>query len=305
MIRYGQAFDNIDAAVANESATWVTRAQTRTALFTQTGTYLEKYTDPATQKTQNLEPFWGEVKPLFMRRQFNKCVYCEQRLEGGDYGPVQWDLEHFRPKGRVREWPTRKHKIPDPYMFATGEASADGYYLLAYHLHNYAAACKPCNSALKSDYFPVAKTRVVGGTHPSDYKAEEAFLPYPLGVADEDPEDLITFDGATAVPKWTEAQNPAKYRRGRVTIDFFDLNREELEVKRAKHLLNSIWLMFKLSEAGDEQAKRLFAAAQTERAEFTACTKRFVEVCQASRAKAETMTRDFERLIQIAETYPI
>jgi hypothetical protein len=150
---------------------------------------------------------------------------------------------------------------------------------------------------LKGAYFPIANARVVGGTHPNDYASEGAYLPYPLDPSDDDPEELITFDGAKAVPKWTEAQNVAKYRRGRVTIDFFDLNRDELTRFRAAHLLN-VWAQFQLAQGGNnEQAKRRIKKVLLPQLPFVSCTKQFLRVCETDRAKAEDMTLRFEVIV--------
>lgn len=296
MIRYAEALNDIAAEAAKAMPSWNIKAKERTDLFARLGRYTEEYTEPTTGKAHKLPPFWSEIKPIYMRRQFNKCVYCEQWLEGGNYGPVAWDLEHFRPKGRVQAWPTRKHILP--YDFMTGDESSEGYFLLAYHLHNYAAACKPCNSALKGDYFPIAGSRAKGGTHPSDYVSEKAFLPYPLGLFDEDPEDLITFEGAVAEPKWSEAQNTDRFRRGRVTIDFFDLNRDELTYLRASYLLNTVWSLFQLAENGSEQAKRRMQSVQSPRAPFTNCARCFLRLCHTDRNKAAAMTLNFEIVVE-------
>lgn len=160
MIRYPQALIDIEAVVADESPTWLTRARKRTALLIKLQRYTETVIDPE-GKTQKLAPFWGDVKQIYMRRQYNKCVYCEIGLEGKEYARVQWDLEHFRPKSNVRRW--RKHT----YSFSTGDDWPVGYYQLAYHLHNYAVSCKTCNSPFKSDYFPGILGPELSGTRQS------------------------------------------------------------------------------------------------------------------------------------------
>jgi hypothetical protein len=122
-------------------------------------------------------------------------------------------------------------------------------------------------------------------------------LPYPLGLSDDDPEDLITFVGAEAVPKWNEAQNARKFRRGRVTIEFFDLNRDELTRLRASHLLNTVWAQFKLAAMNDEQAKRRLRKLLLPQFPFISCTKQFLHICETDRAKAEDMTLRFEVIV--------
>ena len=76
----------------------------------------------------------------------------------------------------------------------------NGYYRLAYHIFNYAAACKPCNSALKKNGFPIAGTYRLEADDLEALKDEEAYLIYPLGDMDEDPEELIEFHGVVPRP---------------------------------------------------------------------------------------------------------
>jgi hypothetical protein len=95
---------------------------------------------------------WSQIKPVFMRRQADKCVYCEFPLGGRS----TQDVEHYRPKSKISVWPTGGTV---PYEFTTGEAGANGYYWLAYDPMNYAASCKDCNSALKRDAFPILSNR--------------------------------------------------------------------------------------------------------------------------------------------------
>jgi hypothetical protein len=152
---------------------------------------------------------WSDIKPVFMELQANKCAYCERKLSGRPYGNREHDVEHFRPKSRLRAWPDKAlHKhLMDPatgrikeYGFALGSAEARGYALLAFEPLNYCTACARCNQSLKSDFFPVRGTRVLTQGHPARLKAEKAFLPYPIGRIDDDPAKLITFAGVVPKP---------------------------------------------------------------------------------------------------------
>jgi uncharacterized protein with PIN domain len=298
MIRYPQALEQIEAALNEEAKNWFTRAKARTNLFAKKGKYTEETLDAAGKK-KTLAPFWSEVKPVYMRRQYNKCIYCETKLEGQEDAYVQWDLEHFRPKSAVRKWPSKKSAYR--YDFDTGDASAVGYYMLAYHPYNYAAACKTCNSPFKSDYFPVASARLVGKPHPSDYASEEAFLVYPLDSVDEDPEDLISFVGEKAEPKYTRGQDYQKWRRGRVMIDFFGLNRDGLIVNRAAWLREAVWPNVVGADRNDPDALRMLSRIRSERAQFTNCSKCFLELCQTNRPEAARMIPVFDEIIRSME----
>ena len=205
MIRYADALDEIDTAMRIISPDWRTRAIERTDLFERIGRYCERYVDPATGLEQSLDPFWGELKSVFMRRQYNKCAYCETKLEGGSFASVAWDVEHFRPKSQVSAWkPKPRIAHSTDYSFPLGNPSQVGYFLLSYQVLNYAVACKICNTTFKGNYFPVIRSRVLTARHPSDCIGEQTYLPYPLGTSDEDPEDLIRFEGAEALPRYSE-----------------------------------------------------------------------------------------------------
>jgi len=295
MIRYSDALDQIELTVETEAPGWLEKAAQRTALFSSLERYTEDYVD-ADGARRKPASFWSEVKPVFMRRQHNKCIYCETKLEGEAFSTVQWDLEHFRPKGNVRAWPGKKATFL--YDFPTGSDWEAGYYLLAYHLHNYAAACKTCNSPFKSDYFPIAAARVSGGAHPEDYAAEGAYLVYPLGNVDQDPEELVTFDGVTATPRPLREQDEADWRRARVLIDFFGLNRDGLVAKRAWWLLHAVWPSFQAAKREEETALRNVNRLRSARAPYTNCTKCFLEVCNENPQKAEAMVSVFESIIE-------
>src|ERR1043166_3089106 len=92
---------------------------------------------------------------------------------------------------------------------------SDGYYLLAYHLGNYAVACKPCNTILKGSYFPIAGARMTDKDNPADLAAEKPLLIFPIGDQADDPQTLIRFDGHIPVPVSTDA-NAYDYQRTRV-----------------------------------------------------------------------------------------
>lgn len=206
------------ADIAALDANWIQKAATRTAALTAAGRFNET------------SSIWSTVKEVFMRLQLDKCAFCERQFENPDYGRIEFDLEHFRPKSAVDAWPDAKLHPTLSYAFPTGIAGAGGYYWLAYELSNYAASCKVCNSTFKSSYFPIAGDRC---TAPSgDLTSEAPYLCYPIGDGDTDPEKLIGFVATTAVPV---GKTKAAKLRGRVIIDFFGLNaRLQLHRERAR-----------------------------------------------------------------------
>ena len=152
-------------------------------------------------------------------------------------GDIANDIEHFRPKSKVAVW-----KAPRQFVAAgvtltapAGPKGDPGYRNLAYHPWNYAASCKVCNSVLKKNYFPIAGTRQSTATDPRKMKNEQAFFIYPIGDLDDDPENLIRFDGMHPEP--SAPQETREYLRAIVTIEVFQLNdavlRKELFRARA------------------------------------------------------------------------
>ncbi len=220
MIRY--SFDTAAALaeIAKLDPKWKSKADKRTVKFVKARAYSEK------------SSLWSTIKPVYMGLQCNKCVFCERQFENERYGKIEFDVEHFRPKSSVKAWPDATAHPALAYGYDTGPASVSGYYWLAYDLENYAASCKACNSALKSNYFPVGDAR---GQAAVGFKAllkEKPFLCYPLGDLDADPEDLVSFVATIATPK---AKDGHARERGQIIIDFFDLNgRDVLHQQRAQ-----------------------------------------------------------------------
>jgi hypothetical protein len=185
-------------------------------------------------------PNWSKVKSVYTRRQHGKCAFCERLLGEHELASVEFDVEHFRPKNAVMPWPPQEtiDELALPRDFPRSPGSGPGYRLLAYHHLNYASSCKTCNSRLKGSYFPIAGRHRFRGTDPVRLqRTERPYLVYPLGDFDDDPEDLISFQGFLAVP--SKASHSTYQRdRARVTIAFFRLNeeRDDLILLRAKQL---------------------------------------------------------------------
>ncbi len=277
MIRYPIKLARLEALVDAAAPTWRAKAATRTASFIAAGRYEES------------SPIWSEVKPVFMKLQHNKCAYCERSLPTGDHGGgIEHDLEHFRPKSSGAVWPGG-----NGFSFATGTASPLGYFWLAYHLQNYAASCKKCNSPLKKNYFPVPSARGTVSTDPPTLNAnEKQFLVQPIGDIDDDPRDIIAFVGITAIP--VKKTGPRR-RRGDVTIAFFELNnREELRRERAE-LLDSLGNHLgtiedtTASAARKDSAKKTVARMIRPSSRHSSCVKSMVELFITDRNQARKL----------------
>jgi hypothetical protein len=280
MIRYDLEMSELIKAVTKLDKRWLSKAAIRTQRFEKASKYNE----------DSSKAIWSAVKPAFMAAQLNKCVFCERQFENAIYGKIEFDLEHFRPKSSVKIWPVEAlHSFK--YDFGTGDANELGYYWLPYDLSNYAASCKACNSALKSNYFPIAGKRL---TSRGDLASEECFLCYPLGSADTDPEKLITFVGTVVVPAASEGHSR---RRGQVIIDFFDLNgREQLHRERAKMIM-LVGASLAAIDAGeaDETDRRIVTKCQTPEMPHAGCLRAFISAWKSDGLFARELLREAKR----------
>lgn len=252
------------------SATWRARAAARTRALIRSGSYAEA------------SSIWSQIKPVYIEIQNNKCIFCERQFEDAINGRIEFDLEHFRPKSSVAPWPV-VGRHAKAYPFATGNASAAGYYWLAYDVLNYAACCKPCNSNLKSNFFPIGAHRV---TAPGATDIEEQMLCYPIGHSDVDPETLITFIGTTAVPTATSGPRRA---RGEVIIDFFELNGREI-LHRQRAALITIFgnALQDIADGSTDPAVRDVAnRIVDDRFPHTNCVRSFGRLWRSDRAQAQ------------------
>ena len=139
--------EELRAWVGQDVPGWRARAKRRTEKFR------------CEKKYEENSSIWGEVKPVFMELQGGgKCCFCERKFEEGELGRYELDIEHFRPKGNVKECPPSR--VGEGIRLTAPAEENNGYYLPAYRLLNYAVACKLCNSGLKKDYFPIAGNSV-------------------------------------------------------------------------------------------------------------------------------------------------
>jgi hypothetical protein len=215
MIRYPIHPRQLADRIERERPGWLARAAQRTASFRHVGRYDEEI------------GIWRDIKRTFMELQGFKCGFCERRLEKSPYGNTEHDVEHFRPKAKVTEWPPRsvRRERHIHFGFPLGPAADPGYFLLAYHLENYLISCKTCNTALKANSFPIARGRHTDAERTRDLGDERAYLIYPIGASDDDPERLITFRGVLPVPVATKGH---ARKRALVTIRFFELDSREV-----------------------------------------------------------------------------
>lgn len=280
MIGYPVTLARLGALVDAEKPGWRERAKALTDQFRGDGAY-----------TETKKPIWSEVKPVYMRLQGDsKCAYCERKLEAVEKGKGEQDVDHFRPKKRVRRW-RGSHALKKAGVAITAPApDSPGYHLLPYHLFNYAAACKPCNSVLKKDWFPIAGSYTLHGEHPTDLTGELPYLIYPLGDIDADPESLIRFVGVS--PRAVAAGGHDR-NRALVTIEFFALDdetRKNLFRERAALIVTLFMLLEKFHGGGPaaerKEAGDLITGFTSPVSAHTNCARSFTRLYESSRADA-------------------
>lgn len=156
---------------------WVERAQSATAQAQTDGS------DHQVSALYREVAVTAALEELFHR----KCAYCETSISN-----QSWDVEHYRPKGRVAE--RRDHP---------------GYYWLAYTWSNLYPACEFCNqrrrdkpvwgdlryadTAGKLDQFPLEDESARALDHQGDTGAERPLLLDPC-AEDDDPEEHLRYD---------------------------------------------------------------------------------------------------------------
>jgi hypothetical protein len=140
----------------------------------------------------------------------NKCAYCEAnyRLTNRDA-----DVEHFRPKGRVRD----KHSKIVKVQRNGHEVNHPGYWWLAYEPWNLMPSCPFCNRTAKRELFPL-EDGCDYAMQPGEELLEKPLLLHPVV---DDPDQHLQFRQRFGVLVPLSD-------RGQATIDTFLLNRELL-----------------------------------------------------------------------------
>lgn len=175
-----------------------------------------------------------EVKDVLLEIQNGKCCYCETKFGDSD----NLEVEHFRPKGGVRQSSEQK------------EDDSPGYYWLAYCWENLLLSCRPCNQRYKRTLFPLHNPEARARSHHEDIARERPLFVDP---ATQDPRAHIWFLDDTP-----EGITP----QGRATIAGLGLCRVGLNGER-RNRLNAIRNSLKtLALAREHSIPELEALAQ-------------------------------------------
>lgn len=181
----------------------------------------------------------------------NKCAYCECFYKISNN---EGDVEHFRPKGRVRDLDRQIVKI----VVGGKKQNHPGYWWLAYEPINLLPSCALCNRSGKGDYFPLEPGGVYA-LNPGDEASEHPLLIHP-GL--ENPDDHLRFDPQLGVLIPLTA-------RGEQTIATFLLNRDHLlqaRLQTYRHVAMSIHQACKLTpDFGVDTAATLMELNQHKR----------------------------------------
>jgi uncharacterized protein (TIGR02646 family) len=148
-----------------------------------------------------------QVKEALLKAQYNKCCYCESRL----INSRDLAIEHFRPKGEVRQMHNDTKEYP-------------GYYWLAYEWDNLLLSCNGCNSDHKGILFPLANPAHRARSHHDDISLEQPLFVHP---AQQNPRDHIRFEDDAPI-----AVTPI----GGTTIEEIGLRRNFLRNERLNKL---------------------------------------------------------------------
>lgn len=279
MIRYPVTLAKLKKDIETHKKGWLARAEQLTKRARNQGNF------------NGIPSIWSEIKPVFMRLQGgSKCAYCERKLESEELGAIELDIEHFRPKNRVTAWkPSRSLVDAGVKPAAAPDKSKGGYYLLAHHVLNYAAGCKPCNSTLKADRFPVAKAHVLHGDDPRALNAlEKPYLLFPIGSRGDAVEEQLAFHG---ISPHAVAKAGFDRLRALVTIEFFALDdfakRKNLFRERAV-IIQAIYPQLDVLASPASAATRKNIA------------KKVVDAATSSKAPHANCTRSFRKLFDHA-----
>lgn len=170
---------------------------------------------------------------------------------------------------------------------------------MSYSLLNYAVACKACNSGLKKDHFPIAGAYDPHGDDPREMRAERPWLIYPIGPLDDDPEEVITFDGF--LPQ-SSAADPILRLKGLVTIAFFGLDdvigRKNLMLERAKTVLLLHYQLVQAEEHEDAAAARLVEEMLGAAAPHASCARSFARLFRSDRPRATEVAESLRTFLQ-------
>jgi hypothetical protein len=177
------------------------------------------------------DQFYKAAMPFLLQLFHGKCAYCETVISSNQPG----DVEHYRPKGRIRDQAGKVIKV----VVNNTEIEHPGYWWLAYDWRNLLPSCIDCNrrrrhgedsiAAGKAEYFEVRGKRAVLPT--DDLTQEHALLLDPSSENFDPKQHFEFMEDGTLKPITDEA---------RYSCELLGLNRRErLVAQRAQAYLQA------------------------------------------------------------------
>ena len=162
----------------------------------------------------HFDPFLTDALKPLGELFHGKCAFCETSRDSRFETTAPMQVAHFRPPQNCVD--QKGSHFPRHYGWLIAEWSN------LYH------ACGHCLAA-KRNRFPIAGDRVPFGAGPEELAAEGPLL---LDPCQDNPEEHLVYTDDAKITSGT--------RRGRVSIELFDLNRQELVEQRQDRLAQLI-----------------------------------------------------------------
>lgn len=209
-----------------------------------------------------------------LKKVFVKCAYCES-----SYGAVyDGDVEHFRPKGKVKE----KHP------------QTPGYYWLANDWDNLFLACQHCNQRRKHLLFGEDKLEAYGKLDQFPLEPEDKRLSDPGGDLDEEEKARLLINPCKDKPEEhlsyenREGVIVPLTRKGEASVKVYVLQRVLLVQERKKRMLDLFTQMFRVkreleemnTSPADAQKKKRFEFELDALMKFTSANAPYAGMCR-------------------------
>ncbi len=209
------------------------------------------------QKFQVKNTIYKSVQQVQFNAQHGKCCYCEAKFGATSYRNV----EHYRPKGAVKQSDTSNKEYP-------------GYYWLAYDWDNLLVSCTVCNNN-KSTLFPLEDETMRARSHHDNIQDEKPLI---INPAIDDPREHIFF----------HREEPRHVtERGLKTIESLKLRRPDLQESRRERL--TVLEVLRDLIIAEENSDNPNMQDQTKRA------KEYLKTAIGPKAQFSSMTQDFLR----------
>ena len=152
---------------------------------------------------------WKLLKEILKTMSYGKCWYSEAREIYSHY-----HVDHFRPKKKALD---------------INNIDQGGYWWLSFDWKNYRLMGSVGNSK-KGDYFPVKRHKA---NSPADPIIDEVY--YFLDPTNKEEVKLLNFEETgKAIPAANEKTANWSYTRAKETIEWYDLNYEDLKEERKR-----------------------------------------------------------------------